>query len=74
MKKIRKQPKNSLEWKLQSIFEKAFGKGSCWKVFGTHYPSSTGYAEFIKQITVLIKKWNVVDQGNEILKDFHCYR
>ena len=31
-------------------------------------------AEFIKQITVLIKKWNVVDQGNEILKDFHCYR
>lgn len=27
-------------------FEKAFGKGSCWKVFGTHYPSSTGYAEF----------------------------
>lgn len=55
-------------------FEKAFGKGSCWKVFGTHYPSSTGYAEFIKQITVLIKKWNVVDQGNEILKDFHGYR
>lgn len=49
-------------------------KGSCWKVFGTHYPSSTGYAEFIKQITVLIKKWNVVDQGNEILKDFHGYR
>ena len=25
-------------------FEKAFGKGSCWKVFGTHYPSSTGYS------------------------------
>ena len=55
-------------------FEKAFGKGSCWKVFGTHYPSSTGYAEFINQITALIKKWNVVDQGNEILKDFHGYR
>lgn len=55
-------------------FEKAFGKGSCWKVFGTHYPSSTGYAEFIKQITVLIEKWNVVDQGNKILKDFHGYR
>ena len=55
-------------------FEKAFGKGSCWKVFGTQYPSSTGYAEFIKQITALIRKWNVVDQGNEILKDFHGYR
>lgn len=22
-------------------FEKAFGKGSCWKVFGTHYPISS---------------------------------
>lgn len=32
------------------------------------------YAEFINQITALIKKWNVVDQGNEILKDFHGYR
>lgn len=31
-------------------------------------------AEFINQITALIKKWNVVDQGNEILKDFHGYR
>lgn len=28
----------------------------------------------INQITALIKKWNVVDQGNEILKDFHGYR
>ena len=55
-------------------FEKAFGKGSCWKVFGVQYPSSTGYAEFAKQITALIKKWNVVDQGNEILKDFNGYR
>lgn len=39
-----------------------------------YIPSSTGYAEFINQITALIKKWNVVDQGNEILKDFHGYR
>lgn len=35
---------------------------------------TSGYAEFINQITALIKKWNVVDQGNEILKDFHGYR